>query len=613
MRLSLYENPRLFEYFALVLTLLLLFGISLVFPKTKYLSKPLGLSLLLVPIVYFYLTIDAHLVNIPFIDDYVLLETVQNFRGEENFSEAVKILFAQVNQHRFAFERLVMLALVFFTGTVNLKVLITLGNLFLLGILYLFFLTFREERLRWYYFLPIPYLLFNLTYHENANWGIAAIQNTPLIFFALLSAYGLGRADRTGWGIGAAAALIATFVSGTGMLTWIIGAIMLSFQKKYRRLLIWILLAIGFISFYFLFDYQFIASAEGSKPWEHPIFNGLLLLGFWGNALYLDVPHPIQQAFYPDMLACAYLGLFIGLVFGVWSLRFFIIRKLRSSYWFVLGALLFGLGTGAMFMLSRPMNQFFMYGGSIFSRRYVIFGVVLLAATYVALVVLTKSLRYVQPVVLVLGMLGFLVLNFNSYHTSIIELRKHHDELSLDAYYWKNYTTLLTEGDNFGDRPYYNHPTRFKELVTTVESAGISKLYASNFLPDPKTLGTELPTKPTLYEGTFNAKASRPIGKSNLPEEYLNFYAENGRESGFSNFLLVSDRLVLPLPALPTPYSWTDFLKNRTYYSPALSYGMYRSKLPSGRFQVWLMSHHSPESEQWDMRYTGKIIRLADK
>ncbi len=608
-----YENPHLFEYFGLVLLLLSLFGFSFIFPKTESVRKLLGLGLMLAPISYFYLIIDAHLVNIPFIDDYMLLETVHNFRQEKDFTEALKILFAQVNQHRFAFERLVMLTLVFLTGTINLKALITLGNLFLLGILYLFFQTFREERVSWYYFLPIPFLLFNLTYYENANWGIAAIQNTPLIFFALLSAYGLGREDRVGWWIGAVAAFIATFVSGTGMLTWVIGAIILFLQKKYNPLIFWSLLTIGCLIFYFLFDYHFIPNAEGVKPWEHPIFNGLLLLGFWGNALYLDIPHATQQAFYPDMVTCVFIGLFIGLVFLGWVGRFFLSQKLRRSYWFVLGALLFGLGTGAMFVLSRPISQFFMYGGSIFSRRYMIFGVVLMAVVYLALVILTRRLRYGQPVLLMAGLTGFVVLNFQGYFTSIVHLRQQHDELLLDGYYWKNYTTFLTDGKNFGDRPFWNHPTRMKELVEATEADGLSKLHASDQLPTPFQLRAQTQNKSLVYKGNFGVRANYRIAESNYPAEYLEFHAENEEIAHPAIFLLVSNSYVLPLPAPPAPYSWQEFLKHKTYYGPKLRYDLLRSKLPSGKFGVWIMSPSEVSNKNWDLRYTGKVIRLAQK
>jgi hypothetical protein len=603
------NNPFLIEYFGAVLLLLFLFGITYLFKNASLLRAIAGVGLLLVPVAYFYLILNAHVVNVPYTDDWSLLETVQKLRQESDFIAAAKILFEQVNQHRFAFERLVMLAMVALTGTVNIKALILLGNLFLLAIAYLFFLACRQERVSWYYFIPVPYVLFNLVYYENAFWGIAAIQNTPLIFFAFLSAYGLGRRTTGGLVLGIAAALVATFVSGTGMVTWVIGAIILVFQQRYRPLAPWLGLAVGIITFYFLFDYHFIESASG-KVWEHPIFNGLLLFGFWGNALYLDIPHPLYPAFYPDMVACIFLGIFLGLVFLVWVMRYYFKPRVQWSHWFVLGAFLFILGTGAMFVLSRPMSQFFMYGGNVFSRRYMLFGVVLLATAYVGLVILTKRAPVLHASVLVLGLLGFIALNFQSYHTSVVQLRKQHDELLLDAYYWKHYSTFLTAGVNFGDIPFWNHPTRMKELVKRVETSGISQFYASDSLPTPARIKALTRAKVPRYEGTFRAQADFRIGEDNLPAEYLTLSTEKVSTAQPSHFVLVNEKYVLPLPALPVPNSWTDFLKERAYYGTELQYGMFRSKLPDGQFQVWVMSSENTEEENGTLQYTCKRLHL---
>ncbi len=603
------NNPFLFEYCAVVLVLLLLFSLSFILKNTRALQTLSGIGLLLTPILYFYLVLDAHTVNIPYTDDWNLLETVQKFRQESDFIEGAKILFEQVNQHRFAFERLVMLAMVGLTGTVNIKTLILLGNLFLLGIAYMFFLACRRESVSWYYFMPVPYVLFNLVYYENAFWGIAAIQNTPLIFFAFLSAYGLGLRTTGGLVLGVGAALVATFVSGTGMVTWFIGAIILLLQQRFRTLIPWLGLAVGIILFYFLFDYHFIESA-GGKVWQHPIFNGLLLFGFWGNALYLDIPHPLYPAFYPDMVACVFLGMFLGLVFLAWVLRYFISHKVQWSYWFLLGAFLFVLGTGGMFVLSRPMNQFFMYGGNVFSRRYMLFGVVLLATAYVGLVILTKRVRYAHPAVLVLGLLGFIALNFLSYHTSIVQLRKQHDELLLDAYYWKHYSTFLTAGVEFGAIPFWNHPTRMKELVKLVETNRISQFYVSDSLPVPARTQALTLAKVPLYEGTLGARADFRTGEDNLPAEYLTISTEEQANLRPCYFVLVSNQYALPLPALSVPNSWSDFLKKRTYYDSRYQYGIFRSKLTNGQFQVWIMQPEKSENGKWAMHYTGKILNL---
>jgi hypothetical protein len=607
------DNPYLFEYFGTVLILLIMFGIASQAESLTALKALLGVALMLVPIGYFYAILSAHAVNVPYTDDFVLLETVQKFREAPNFLEATKVLFEQVNQHRFAFERLVMLAMVSLTGTIDIKVQILLGNLFLLGILYLFFRAFRKEGVSWYYFIPVPYLLFNLVYYENANWGIAAIQNTPLIFFAFLTFYGLNKGS-TKWLVASLlTAVVTTFISGTGMLTLLIGALLLVFQQRYKFLLVWVACTAGAILFYFLFDYTFIDS-KAESLWTHPIYNGLLLLGFWGNALYLDIPHPLYPAFYPDMVACAILGLGIGLVFLAWILRFFLVsEKNRSSYWFLVGAFLFMLGTGAMFVLSRPLDTYFMYGGSIFSRRYMLFGVVLAGLAYLSLVIMGKRNHYYQTSVALLGIAAFVLLNFQSYFSSIVQLRKQREELLVDAYYWKNYTTFLTAGNNFGDIPFWNHPTRMKELVRSVETGGLSNLLASDRFPASGQLHTQAINDTMVFGGRFFVKSTIRNNDANLPAEYLHFYAAADSTFQPSHFLLASQKHTLLLPAIPVVNSWADFIEKRTYYSSLYHYGLYRTKMPAGKFGSWVLADAPDTPGRWEAWATRNTVTLTDQ
>lgn len=606
------DNPYLFEYFGLVLLLLLLFGISFFWKKSQIIRAILGIGLILLPILYFYLILDIHSVNIPYTDDFALLETIAKFQREPDFLEKTKLFFEQVNQHRFAFERAVMLLMVFFTGTINIKLQILLGNLFLLGILYLFYRTIQKEKVSWYYFIPVPYILFNLIYYENAIWGIAALQNTPLIFFAFLTFYGLNRGDTVGWVLGIFMALIATFVSGTGMLAFIIGAIILIFQKRFNLVLVWTAIAAGVILFYFLFDYTFIES-DSKSVLAHPIFNSLLMQGFVGNVLYLDSPHPPMTSFYPDMLACVILGFGIGLIFLLWALRFFFItKKSLGNYWFLLGAFLFLLGTGAMFVLSRPSNNYFMLGGNIFSRRYMIFGVVSVVTAYVGLVILAKRIPLFQKGVLFMGMVSFIGLNFYSYFTSLIQLRSQREELQLDAYYFKNYSTFLTTGLKFEDIPFWNHPTRMKELVAMIESDGISNFYASDRFPDANSLLTRTTKNRQPFGSSVDANVGYRIGYFNRPAEYIHFYTsmENGQKPAY--FLLASDKYTLLLPAIPKVNSWKDFILTRSYYKNIYHYGQFRTKFPSDIYQVWIVKAASERKTAWEFFNTHKRLVLTD-
>ncbi|MCF0064128.1 hypothetical protein MUK70_28015 [Dyadobacter chenwenxiniae] len=602
------DNPYLFQYFSLVVLLLVLFGISF-YKGQVALRKWSGIGLIITPVVYFYLILEAYTLNIPYTDDFNLLETVHNFHVANGFVGKIEVLFEQVNQHRFAFERTVMLIMYFFTGTVNIKTQILLGNLALLGIFYLLFLTFKKEQISWYYFIPVPYVLFNLVYFENAVWGIAAIQNTPLIFFALLSSYGMGRNDQKGFYLGIAAALLTTFTSGSGILTWIIGTLILALQKRFKLLFVWLAIALAIVLFYFLFDYQVIPSHTGSV-WPHPIFNLIFVFAFWGNAFYLDFIHPIANSFYADMIWCVLLGAGILLVFCIWLVRLFLARKTVWSDWFLWGAMMFAMGTGAMFVISRPISSYVMYGGNIFSRRYMIFGVALLATVYVCVIILAKNLRHVKRIAALLGLFCFIALNFVSYYLSVTSIRKFHEDLAIDSFYWKNHKTFLTTGDNFGDIPFWNHPTRMSNLIDTLNANNLLDFGQYKDLPEHKRIIAETGNKLVHYQGEFDLKISYVKDLNNVSSKFLRFEITHNGPSKPVYFVLASNDRTLLLPALPVPNSVSDLLKSHSYYGSDYQYSLYRSKLPAGLFEVWMMEKDPVAPGKWKSYFTGKSISL---
>lgn len=600
------ENPHLFEYYSIVIAGLLLFGATFVFEKLASWRRWLGVGLIVVPVIYFFILLDAHVVNIPYTDDFNLLETVRKLRNADNVVEIMKVLFEQVNQHRFAFERIVMLMMLLLTGTVNIKLQIFIGNLALFGIGYLLYLGLKKEGISWYYFIPVPYILFNLVFWENAYWGIAALQNTPLIFFAFLTAHGLAREDEKGFWIALIAALLTTFTSGSGMLAWIVGLIILAFQKRVKGLLWWGSGMAAVLLFYFFFDYTFISS-QGDKIWDHPVFNMLYVCAFWGNALFLDVRHPLVPVFHRDLIACALLGAGIALLFAIWVIRVLISRKPRWADWFLWGAMMFILGTGAMFVISRPINNYVMYGGTVFSRRYMVFGVALVAVCYVCLVVLLKNAKSWKNIAGIAAMVFFLGLNFVSYFSSIVQIRKLHDELVIDSYFWKNYQTFLTVGELFTDIPFWNHPTRMRDLIIGLESDGLTDFYQYYDMPAQEELIRKTAVRGQLYGGKFDAQFQYRNGDYNRYMKYFKFSVTPEASSAEPfYFVLESPRHSIVLPAIRVPNTLPDFLRKASYYSNNYAYALYKPKLPEGRYRAWVMSRGV--SGGWKSVDTGKQV-----
>ena len=612
MEINLLPEPHLFQYYGLVLFLSVFFAFTFFVKALKPIQKYVGLILLLVPPAYFYWILDVHMLDVPYIDDYDLLESIFNITSDISFLEKIKALFSQINQHRFAYERIVMWLILVINGAESIKLQIVIGNLLLLGIFYLFFQTLKREGFSWYFTIPISFLLFNLVYYENAFWGIAALQNTSLLFFALWSAYALGLNTKIGWYLALATALLASFTSGSGLITWFIGASILIVQRQYRKVGIWSLLALATFLFYFLFDYKVIDSAA-ENPLNHPVYNLLFLLEFWGNVLYLDKPHPNISGNYYDLAACVALGLFIGIVFCGWLVKTLKTSRVSKSASFMTGAFMFTMGTGAMLVLSRPIAFYVTYGGELLSRRYMIFGVVLVITAYTALLILFKNFKKMDVTIGVGALLFALGLNFFSYFTSINGLRKQHDTLALDGHYWRNYEMMMSFGDRFGEKLFWNHPTRMTNLIYNLEKKGIYALPKTNLPVVSKQIpGIIAPAENFVghFESTTTKRYNYWLDKE------TNFIDLHYARPGGSSFQALYFQLKSPshlfiLPASPVPNEWRQFLSERSYYGDQHHYSFFANKFLPDEYEVWIVGKRGINNGNgWESQFTGKRVKL---
>ena len=98
--------------------------------------------------------------------------------------------------------------------------------------------SFRVSRIPWW-FVPIPFLIFNLTQWQNLLCGFQAgfIMSIP---FSLLAYHALGR-RRLGWFLVAlVSATIASFSTAMGLAVWPAGVIVLALVRARRaHLLVW--------------------------------------------------------------------------------------------------------------------------------------------------------------------------------------------------------------------------------------------------------------------------------------------------------------------------------------------------------------------------------------
>src|SRR5262249_3718418 len=150
------------------------------------------------PVLRYYGVVFDKAVNVPVTDDYDAgLQFILDYTADTaKLPKKLGLLFAQYNEHRIVLVRLAFLADYVLFGQLNFRHVSLLGNAALLLILTLLFqASFTQIRFpqRLFYFLPVPFLLFQMNFWEFPVWGMAGIQNLYVLVFSLLSFYAINR------------------------------------------------------------------------------------------------------------------------------------------------------------------------------------------------------------------------------------------------------------------------------------------------------------------------------------------------------------------------------------------------------------------------------------
>ena len=213
---------------------------------------------MLLPVLFWVFIILRNSVNVPWYDDFdPFPDFLRQWINHASLADRLKLLFQPNNEHRMVIGKLVTLGYFWITGNLNFTFLHIAGACFTLGTLFMFWQSFKRSKINWWYFLPVPFLLFQLQYHLVFLWAICSLQHQPVIFFVSLSMFLLAR-NRFGWAI--LAAICATYAMSNGIFVWVSGAAILLLRSNYRLLLVWCFAGALAIGFYF-----YGLSAQGNE------------------------------------------------------------------------------------------------------------------------------------------------------------------------------------------------------------------------------------------------------------------------------------------------------------------------------------------------------------
>jgi hypothetical protein len=487
----------------------------------------------LLPAVSYYKAVFGNAINMPYQDDFDTgLQFVNDFTFNANtIAHKLRLIFSQHNEHRIVLNRIAALVDYWLFGQLNLRHLILFGNLSLLFLLWLFFqaaFTRIPLRQKLFYFLPVPFMLFQMHYWVMAVWGTGSVQNLYVFVFSLLSFYAIERsAGGSVWfKVACATAVMAAFTSGNGMFTFLAGIPAWVLTKQYRRLGIWVGLGAAVAGLYF-WSYE--------TPGHHPPLLGTLIESpaqFFDHFFALTGSDFSLQPDKAILSGRLVLALFIGLL--VWNAH----KWQLTANLTILMLLTFVYVTCLSVTAARSG-----YGiTQATESRYGIFPVMLLVGLYLLAVETAKN-RYVKPAVTLVGLGLGLYLYDHSYRQHFCRVEDRSTNLFYSAALYNDNPNILIL--------YYSGPRPAKAMFLDAVKKGVYKVppvtladlksppqqFDGSILPanvsgtksyviNALTLADLKSSRPQQIEGTVSPQATNVIGdvKPYAMQDYLVFY-----------------------------------------------------------------------------------------
>lgn len=332
--------------------------------KTNRVATLFKVILLLSPIFFSLWFVLQHGVNIVFWDEWgVVAFYDEMMRNGFSFD----ILFAQHNEHRIFFPRLVFLTSgIISSWNVVVNMLITqilFGLVYLCVVLWITDKWKNHDWIRVIFCLVFGNLFYNLVQYENFLWGFQVSFTMPLIF-GILSFIVFDKLVRTNFKstlhlitlLGYA--IIASFSSLQGLFIWLVYFILFGlfwiFKYKIPKKILLSITSVGVISmFIYLYDFHMVSGHMGDGISFVDILASFIL-GTGGMLYNYYTPFNIL------------LGLF--LIFSTLFIVMYILKsKQLCDFIFPLSLMTYGYG----FVLSIALGRIDKFGfGMVFSSRY---------------------------------------------------------------------------------------------------------------------------------------------------------------------------------------------------------------------------------------------------
>jgi hypothetical protein len=388
--------------------------------------------LLMVPLALYSWQVFQYAVNVPFWDDYSILSFVNQFLEVETVGERLKLLFAQHNEHRLVFDRIVFLVQYF-------RWLIIFGDLgWILAVILLVYGVKKVFHLPWLYTVPVPYILLTVTHWEAMFFATPSLQ----FYFSMLFSIGLFLCLSLGkYAHSAILFPVILFTSGSGIVLHPLGNAFLFLRKRWKGLLLYLVSSTVFTLAY-LFRYQ-------SNPY-HPTVSGSLM--------ELETAITYFFVFLGSAMQSIETALCVGLLSSVLLVAIVVQPGVHGFLRLMAGFILLTAATGALTRSGFGLDQ-------ALASRYTTYSLLSWACIYLWLITSVKTSVLANRVLLVglaLGMVCFFGMLLK------VELTHQFAQTKAERI---NGLALFVSGDP--SKLSYPNPARPAQVLSTAEELGV--------------------------------------------------------------------------------------------------------------------------------------------
>jgi hypothetical protein len=343
---------------------------------------------LIAPVLFFVYYVWNYTINVPFLDDSLYYtKCLVDVQKSKSLTETFWIFMRQhtITEHKTPVSRLAAWLIYKTTGKLDYVILAHIGNLALLGMLVLFWTFFRKinaGKLKLFFFLPIPFLLFQMQTYENQFWTICNWTYYPIGYLQMVVLYFLSYQKPRHFIYAVFIAILVTFIFSNGMFVFLPVAFILIFQKRYKELAIMILLGVLCVGIYFS-NYRPSPIAQHQQLSLKSVLEGFLLL----LGSYIDV----KSYHFLAQITCTAVGIMVigFLIHGMLRLSkmYFSTENLSTIEVSKTSAYLFLSSSIMCLCMSAGAVAYSRYSGQngfeeMFTSRYQFISVTLLCLVY---------------------------------------------------------------------------------------------------------------------------------------------------------------------------------------------------------------------------------------